>query len=146
MTTMVTTMVMTREKQLNILTDLLNEKRAELDLLIAANHKLYKKLINEKDLDVSSITQKREKIAQNLTRIERSIEDILKLNNGFKEHLRTDKISHIASEIGERASILFESFDKVLDLLNLKKVGINENLKQIKVSTIPARSYLGNSY
>ena len=138
--------VLTKEEQLNKLSDLLNQKGTELDGLIAANYELWERLKKDKDLDVSSITQKREKITQNLLKIERNIDDVMHLNHGFKEHLQTDKIVHVAREIGERATKLFESFEKVVDLLNFKKDGITENIHQIQAGTVPVRSYIGNSY
>lgn len=135
-----------REGQLDILTDLLNKKRNEIDELISANYDLWDKLKKDDDLDVFSVTQKREKIMENLKSIEQNINVVLSLNHGFKEHLRTEKITFIAKDIGDRAFKLFESFDRVVDFLNIKKDGITGHLNQLHAGTQPVRSYIGNSY
>lgn len=134
-----------RTKHLDKLSELLRKKGEELDKLIDTNYELWQSLQQDGDIDFRDIAQKSETITQNLIKIEKSIDDVMYLNRGFKEHLHTEKIVSAAHEIANRAGKLFESFEKVIDLISMKEQDVLDNLAHIEASTVPVQSYITHS-
>jgi hypothetical protein len=134
-----------KQQELDRLSDVLRQKSGELDKLISANNELCDKLENDSDTDIVAVTHQRESVTQNLIKIENHIADVLSINQDLQENLNTEKVSMAAKEIGTSAALLFESFEKVVAILNDKQDKVTMDLASLETGFHSVKSYIGTS-